>query len=51
MVVSGALDRLHYEEDPCVKYDSTRRLWIFLHRNRTEQEFGENLCDVFRKKD
>ena len=40
-VVSGALDRLHSEKDPCVKYDVTRKLWIYLHRNRTEDEFGE----------
>lgn len=33
-VVSGALDRLHYEKDPCVKYDSDRKLWIYLHKNR-----------------
>ncbi|CAI2359723.1 unnamed protein product [Moneuplotes crassus] len=33
-VVSGALDRLHYETDPCVKYDSEKRLWIYLHKNR-----------------
>ncbi|EDV19573.1 uncharacterized protein TRIADDRAFT_33249 [Trichoplax adhaerens] len=38
-VVSGALDRLHYEKDPCVKYDSSRKLWVYLHRNRTEEEF------------
>ena len=40
-VVSGALDRLHYEKDPCVKYDTTRKMWIYLHRNRTEGEFGK----------
>ena len=34
-IVSGALDRLHYEKDPCVRYDSDRKLWIYLHRNRT----------------
>nr|XP_054503321.1 nuclear factor related to kappa-B-binding protein isoform X5 [Agelaius phoeniceus] len=38
-VVSGALDRLHYEKDPCVKYDIGRKLWIYLHRDRTEEEF------------
>ncbi|XP_041030138.1 nuclear factor related to kappa-B-binding protein isoform X4 [Carcharodon carcharias] len=38
-VVSGALDRLHYEKDPCVKYDIGRKLWIYLHRNRSEEEF------------
>lgn len=39
-VVSGALDRLHYEKDPCVKYDVNRKMWIYLHRNRTEEEYG-----------
>uniref|UniRef100_A0A6A7FQJ2 Nuclear factor related to kappa-B-binding protein-like n=3 Tax=Hirondellea gigas TaxID=1518452 RepID=A0A6A7FQJ2_9CRUS len=38
-VVSGALDRLHYEQDPCVKYLANRKMWIYLHRNRDEQEF------------
>ncbi|KAI8483287.1 hypothetical protein Bbelb_390280 [Branchiostoma belcheri] len=38
-VVSGALDRLHYEKDPCVKYDPIRKVWIYLHRNRTEEDF------------
>lgn len=42
-VVSGALDRLHYERDPCVKYDSNRKVWIYLHRNRSEEEFGKFL--------
>jgi len=37
--VSGALDRLHYEDDPCVKYDSDKKLWIYLHKDRTE-EYG-----------
>lgn len=40
-VVGGALDRLHYEADTCVKYDSKRKIWVYLHRNRTELEFGE----------
>uniref|UniRef100_A0A6G1REF4 Nuclear factor related to kappa-B-binding protein n=1 Tax=Hypotaenidia okinawae TaxID=2861861 RepID=A0A6G1REF4_9GRUI len=38
-VVSGALDRLHYEKDPCVKYDIGCKLWIYLHRDRSEEEF------------
>eukprot|EP00731_Ephydatia_muelleri_P033837 Em0039g23a len=37
--VSGALDRLHYEKDPCVRYDNARKLWIYLHRGRSEEEF------------
>ena len=40
-VVSGALDRLHYEPDPCVKYDTKRKIWIYLHRARSFDEFGE----------
>lgn len=35
-IVSGALDRLHYEDDACVKYDPEKKLWIYLHRGRTE---------------
>lgn len=42
-VVSGALDRLHYETDPCVKYDTKRKIWMYLHRARSEQEFGESI--------
>ncbi|XP_058463320.1 uncharacterized protein LOC131437775 isoform X3 [Malaya genurostris] len=38
-IVSGALDRMHTEYDPCVKYDTKRKIWIYLHRNRTEKEF------------
>jgi len=34
-IVSGALDRLHYESDPCVKYDTERKIWIYLHKKRT----------------
>jgi len=34
-IVSGALDRLHYEKDPCVRYDTERKIWIYLHRTRT----------------
>ena len=43
VVVSGALDRLHSEKDPCVKYDVNRKIWIYLHRCRTEEEFGKVL--------
>ena len=34
-VVSGALDRLHYEEDSCVKYDAEKKLWVYMHKTRT----------------
>uniref|UniRef100_A0A182PVA1 Nuclear factor related to kappa-B-binding protein second winged helix domain-containing protein n=1 Tax=Anopheles epiroticus TaxID=199890 RepID=A0A182PVA1_9DIPT len=43
-IVSGALDRMHTEHDPCVKYDAKRKIWIYLHRNRTEQEFER--CEI-----
>lgn len=38
-IVSGALDRMHTEHDPCVRYDPKRKIWIYLHRNRTEEDF------------
>ena len=38
-IVSGALDRMHTEQDPCVRYDPKRKIWIYLHRNRSEAEF------------
>ncbi|KAL3265604.1 hypothetical protein HHI36_009808 [Cryptolaemus montrouzieri] len=38
-VVSGALDRMHTQFDPCVKYDTKRKIWIYLHRNRSEEDF------------
>jgi nuclear factor related to kappa-B-binding protein len=34
-VIGGALDRLHYEEDSCVKYDAEKKLWVYMHRMRT----------------
>ena len=40
MVVSGALDRLHAEVDPCVRFDAEQKLWIYLHRRRKESNFG-----------
>ena len=38
-VASGALDRLHYEGDPCVRYDTERKLWIYLHGDRSEDDY------------
>jgi hypothetical protein len=32
--VSGGLDRLSAEEDPCVRFDQTNKLWIYLHGRR-----------------
>jgi len=37
--VSGALDRLQNETDAPVKYDSNRKIWIYLHRARTVDDF------------
>jgi len=34
-IVSGALDRLHYEADPCVRYDPETKMWLYLHKDRT----------------
>ncbi|XP_071686725.1 uncharacterized protein [Rutidosis leptorrhynchoides] len=41
-VVSGALDRLHYERDPCVQFDGERKLWVYLHREREEEDFDDD---------
>ena len=39
--VSGALDRLQAEQpDPCVKFDSGRRVWVYLHRGRSEDQLA-----------
>ncbi|KAH3760694.1 Nuclear factor kappa-B-binding protein [Pelomyxa schiedti] len=38
-IVSGALDRLHAERDPCVRFDPDQKLWVYLHRHRTLQDF------------
>ncbi|KAL2649269.1 hypothetical protein R1flu_017397 [Riccia fluitans] len=41
-VVSGALDRLHYERDPCVRFDGDRKLWMYLHTERQEEDFDDD---------
>ncbi|XP_058109928.1 uncharacterized protein LOC131253114 isoform X2 [Magnolia sinica] len=41
-IVSGALDRLHYERDPCVLFDGERKLWVYLHRDREEEDFEDD---------
>lgn len=38
-VVSGALDRLHYEESAPVKYDAESKEWVYLHNQLTEDDF------------
>lgn len=41
-VISGALDRLHYERDPCVQFDGERKLWVYLHGDREEEDFEDD---------
>ncbi|GAB2235709.1 hypothetical protein Drorol1_Dr00026148 [Drosera rotundifolia] len=50
LVVSGALDRLHYERDPCVRFDKSRRLWYYLHGERDEDDFKEDgTCSTWKR--
>ncbi|TRY78471.1 hypothetical protein TCAL_06813 [Tigriopus californicus] len=39
--VSGALDRLQSEMDPCVKYDGAKKIWTNLHHDRSEEDFAQ----------
>ena len=39
-IVSGALDRLHYMSDACVKYDAEKKLWTYLHTERNPEHPG-----------
>ncbi|XP_058214946.1 uncharacterized protein LOC131326252 [Rhododendron vialii] len=48
-VVSGALDRLHCEVDPCVKFDRDRHLWVYLHGDREEEDFVSDGCCSSRR--
>lgn len=48
-VVSGALDRLHSEVDPCVGYSSDQKLWVYLHKNRKAQDFEQYQVGKKRK--
>lgn len=38
-VVSGALDRLHYELDPCIRFDRDSRLWFYMHGDREQEDY------------
>ena len=42
-VVSGALDRLQGETDPCCKYYTDRKIWKYLHKGRSEEEIMRKL--------
>ncbi|KAF5954140.1 hypothetical protein HYC85_006996 [Camellia sinensis] len=48
-VASGALDRLHYEHDPCVQFDGERKLWVYLHREREEEYFEDDATSSTKK--
>ena len=37
--VSGALDRLQNDAEAPVKYDNNRKIWIYLHKDKTLQDF------------
>ena len=39
--VSGALDRLQGEADPCCKYDTSKKTWQYLHLGRASEDFGK----------
>lgn len=41
-VVRGGLDRLHYEDDPCVQFDRVRKLWVYLHGGKEEEDFEDD---------
>lgn len=38
-IVSGALDRMLTEKPPCVKFNESRKIWIYMQRNKSESEF------------
>ncbi|KAK4725036.1 hypothetical protein R3W88_027815 [Solanum pinnatisectum] len=40
--VKGGLDRLHYEDDPCVKYERGRHRWTYLHGDRKVEDFEDD---------
>uniref|UniRef100_M1ARA1 Nfrkb n=1 Tax=Solanum tuberosum TaxID=4113 RepID=M1ARA1_SOLTU len=40
--VKGGLDRLHYEDDPCVKYERGRHQWTYLHGDRKVEDFEDD---------
>jgi len=39
--VSGALDRLQGETDPCCKYETSKKTWQYLHLGRSSDDFRE----------
>ncbi|KAK5771336.1 hypothetical protein PVK06_047534 [Gossypium arboreum] len=48
-VVSGALDRLHYQHDPCVRFNAEKKLWFYLHRDKEEDDFKYDVTLSTRK--
>ena len=45
VVVSGTLDRLQNEPDAPVRYDSNRKIWIYLHRAMSLEQLNSMPCD------
>ena len=45
--VSGALDRLQGETDPCCKYDTSKKTWQFLHQGRSAEDFSKFCINDF----
>lgn len=39
-MVTGALERMQNDADPCVLYDAQSKLWIYLHFARTPEMHG-----------
>lgn len=48
-IIANILDYLCSEADPCVKFDVDKKVWIYLHRNRSVEDF-EKLHQNERKK-
>ena len=49
--VSGSLDRLSAEKDPCVRYDCHYKLWVYLHSGRPIEspKWDLNIDDEFKR--
>ena len=44
-VVSGALDRLQNDADGPVRYDNNRKIWIYLHRDKSLKQLNSMPAD------
>ena len=45
-LVSGALDRLHYEKDPCVRFDTDKKMWLYLHKERPLENWDSRAASI-----